>query len=314
MNQKHAHEWVIIEKGVAEKCDSAEIKRRIEEEIGYNYNYFSKVFKDFVGSSLANYIRDAAYLHAYSIWKIEKPELKQRDSYEGVDYFPFNFKRTFGISINEVETKGNNFKENISKEELEEVFEFLEGSPIIQKYEFNNGNVKIYYNLDELLVFMLSNESYIIPKELVVNSKWDALGIEDKKLLLIIINRYMKESNRQNSISLTFKEIEKEYLIVDAYNMEAPIFFNGYYIFYYYYWYEELRIVFERNINRWINNLVIAIPGKDIPDKYIKVLEVITNCRGWLTIDWIAFQCKMSEKDIVDIFWEMAKNGFLRLL
>ena len=97
MNQDYTVELIIkvlgiIEKGIEENCAGSEIKRRIIDEIGYNYNYFNELFKKVIGCSMAHYIRFASYRHAYSIWKTEQPELKQRDSYGGLDYFLFNFK------------------------------------------------------------------------------------------------------------------------------------------------------------------------------------------------------------------------------
>ena len=81
----------IIEKGIEEQCDSSEVKRRIKDEIGYDYIYLSELFKSILGCSLAHYIRMEFYRNACSIWKKEKPILTQRESYAGLDYFLFNF-------------------------------------------------------------------------------------------------------------------------------------------------------------------------------------------------------------------------------
>ena len=317
MNQDYTIEWIvkalgIIERGIEAKCDSNEIKKRIIDEIGYNYNYFNELFKDIVGCSLANYIRAASYRHAYSIWKNEKPELKQRDSYEGLDYFLYNFKRTFGISITEVETKGISIMKNITKEELLKITEFLEETPLIESYEFNNGNVKLAVDIDMVLVFMLSNKCYLISKELVEKSNWKNMSEDSKKFLLILVNRAPDELDKQNQITLEVEEIEREFALLDSYNMEEPELFNGYYIFYYK-WNAQLKPVFERNIDSLFNRIEIVIPGTDVPKKYKDILQAARACKGLITINRIALKCKMPETDIAERLWEMAQKGFLRV-
>lgn len=318
MNQDYTIELIIkvlgiIEKGIEENCDGNEIKRRIIDEIGYNYNYFNELFKNVIGCSMANYIRFASYRHAYSIWKTEKPELKQRDSYGGLDYFLFNFKRTFGVSITEAETKGISIMENISKEELSKINEFLEGTPLIESYEFNNGGVKLAVDIDMVLVFMLSNKCYVISKDLIEKTNWKDMSEDSKKLLLILVNRAPEELDEQNTITLEVEEIEREFSVLDSYNMEEPELFNDYYIFYYK-WDAQLKTVFKRNIDSLFSRIEIVIPGKDIPKKYNDILQATRACKGLITISRIALKCKISETETIEILWDMAQKGFLRII
>lgn len=317
MNQDYTVELIIkvlgiIEKGIEENCAGSEIKRRIIDEIGYNYNYFNELFKKVIGCSMAHYIRFASYRHAYSIWKTEQPELKQRDSYVGLDYFLFNFKRTFGTSITEAETKGIGIMENITKEELLKITEFLEETPLIESYEFDKGSVKLAVDIDMVLVFMLSNKCYFVSKDLIDKTNWKDMSEDSKKLLLILFNRTQDELDEDNQITLSVEEIEQEFMILDSYNMEVPELFNGYYIFYYK-WDAQLKPIFERNIDSLFSRMEIVIPGKNIPKKYNDVLQVARTCKGLITINRIALKCKMSETDIVEILWEMAQKGFLRI-
>ena len=317
MNQKYTMEWIvkalgIIEKGIEESCDGNEIKRRIIDEIGYNYNYFNELFKNVLGCSLANYIRLASYGHAYSIWKTEKPELNQRDSYEGLDYFLFNFKRTFGISITEVETKGISIMEKITKEELLMITEILEETPLIESYEFDKGSVKLAIDVDMVLVFMLSNKCYFISKDLLDKTNWKDMSEDSQKLLLILLDRAADELDEKNQITLNVEEIEREFAVLESYNMEEPELFNDYYIFYYK-WDAQLKPIFERNIDSLFSRIEIIIPGKEIPKKYNDILQAARSCNGLITINRIALKCKMSETDIVEILWEMAQKGFLRI-
>ena len=317
MNQDYTVELIIkvlgiIEKGIEENCAGSEIKRRIIDEIGYNYNYFNELFKKVIGCSMAHYIRFASYRHAYSIWKTEQPELKQRDSYVGLDYFLFNFKRTFGTSITEAETKGIGIMENITKEELLKITEFLEETPLIESYEFDKGSVKLAVDIDMVLVFMLSNKCYFVSKDLIDKTNWKDMSEDSKKLLLILFNRTQDELDEDNQITLSVEEIEQEFMILDSYNMEVPELFNGYYIFYYK-WDAQLKPIFERNIDSLFSRMEIVIPGKNIPKKYNDVLQAARTCKGLITINRIALKCKMSETDIVEILWEMAQKGFLRI-
>ena len=302
----------IIEKGIEENCDGNEIKRRIIDEIGYNYNYFNELFKNVIGYSIANYIRFASYRHAYSIWKTEKPELKQRDSYVGLDYFLYNFKRTFGISITEVETKGINVMENISKEELIKITEFLEETPLIESYKFEKGSVKFTVDIDMVLVFMLSNKCYFISKDVIDKTNWKDMSEDSKKMLLILFNRAPDEFDEENQITLKEEEIEQEFMVIDSYNMDEPELFNDYYIFYYK-WDVQLKPIFERNIDSLFSRMEIIIPGKDIPRKYNNILQAFKECKGLITISRIALKCKMAETDILEILWDMAQKGFLRI-
>ena len=317
MNQDYTVELIIkvlgiIEKGIEENCAGSEIKRRIIDEIGYNYNYFNELFKKVIGCSMAHYIRFASYRHAYSIWKTEQPELKQRDSYVGLDYFLFNFKRTFGTSITEAETKGIGIMENITKEELLKITEFLEETPLIESYEFDKGSVKLAVDIDMVLVFMLSNKCYFVSKDLIDKTNWKDMSEDSKKLLLILFNRTQDELDEDNQITLSVEEIEQEFMILDSYNMEVPELFNGYYIFYYKLD-AQLKPIFERNIDSLFSWMEIVIPGKNIPKKYNDVLQAARTCKGLITINRIALKCKMSETDIVEILWEMAQKGFLRI-
>ncbi|MBQ2981329.1 MAG: AraC family transcriptional regulator [Lachnospiraceae bacterium] len=313
MNQDCTTELIIktlgiIEKGIEEKCNGNEIKRRIIDEIGYNYNYFNELFKNVIGCSIANYIRFASY----SIWKTEKPELKQRDSYVGLDYFLYNFKRTFGRSITEVETKGINEMENISKEELIKITEFLEEIPLIESYKFEKRSVEFTVDIDMVLVFMLSNKCYFISKDVIDNTNWKDMNEDSKKMLLILFNRAPDEFDEENQIILKEEEIEQEYMVIDSYNMDEPELFNDYYIFYYK-WDAQLKPIVERNIDSLFSRMEIIISGKDIPRKYNNILQVFKECKGLITISRIALKCKMAETDILEILWDMAQKGFLRI-
>ena len=156
-----------------------------------------------------------------------------------------------------------------------------------------------------VLVFMLSNRCYFISKDLIEKTNWEDMSIDSKKLLLILFNRAPDELNEHN-------EIEQEFTILDSYDIEEPELFNDYYIFYYK-WDPQLKPVFERNIDSLFSRIEIVIPGKDIPKKYNDILQAARACKGLITINRIALKCKLSETDIVEILWEMAQKGFLRI-
>ena len=202
--------------------------------------------------------------------------------------------------------------ENITKEELLKITEFLEETPLIESYEFDKGSVKLAVDIDMVLVFMLSNKCYFVSKDLIDKTNWKDMSEDSKKLLLILFNRTQDELDEDNQITLSVEEIEQEFMILDSYNMEVPELFNGYYIFYYK-WDAQLKPIFERNIDSLFSRMEIVIPGKNIPKKYNDVLQAARTCKGLITINRIALKCKMSETDIVEILWEMAQKGFLRI-
>ena len=302
----------IIEKGIEEQCDSSEVKRRIKDEIGYDYIYLSELFKSILGCSLAHYIRMEFYRNACSIWKKEKPILTQRESYAGLDYFLFNFKRFFGMSINEAEMKGFEIMENVTKEELVKMTEILEESAFIESYEFDKGNVNISIDIDMILVFMMSHKSYQIPKMLIEKSNWKSLSEDAKRLFLVLTNRTLNESGEKKEFSINVEDLEYELIVLEAYNIDTPILFNEYYIFYYKVD-EQLKPVFERNIDCLFSRMEILIPGRKIPGEYEKLIQAVKECNGLVTVNRIALKCKMSAGDVVDILWEMTKKGFLRI-
>ena len=76
----------------------------------------------------------------------------------------------------------------------------------------------------------------------------------------------------------------------------------------------EAKPIFERNIDSLFSWMEIVIPGKNIPKKYNDILQAARACKGLVTINRIALKCKMSETDIVEILWEMAQKGFLRII
>lgn len=100
----------------------------------------------------------------------KKTKLSQRDSYEGIGYFLYYFKRSFGFSIDEAENKGVEKMEIITQEEMIEIKKFLEESPLISNYEMKDGNISIRFDMDMIIIFILSQKSYIISEELVKRS------------------------------------------------------------------------------------------------------------------------------------------------
>ena len=76
---------------------------------------------------------------------------------------------------------------------------------------------------------------------------------------------------------------------------------------------EQLKPVFERNIDCLFSRMEILIPGRKIPGEYEKLIQAVKECNGLVTVNRIALKCKMSAGDVVDILWEMTKKGFLRI-
>ena len=123
----------------------------------------------------------------------------------------------------------------------------------------------------------------------------------------------LEELDEQNTITLEVEEIEREFSVLDSYNMEEPELFNDYYIFYYK-WDAQLKTVFKRNIDSLFSRIEIVIPGKDIPKKYNDILQATRAGKGLITISRIALKCKISETETIEILWDMAQKGFLRII
>lgn len=318
MNREENFTWVsktleIIERGIEHKCDITEIKREIRDTIPYNYNYFGEIFKDYLGCTIAYYIRTTYLLRAYKIWEKEKTKLSQRDSYEGIDYFLLYFRRTFGFSIDEAENKGVKKMETITQEEMLGIKKILDESALVDDYEMKDGNISIRFDMDMIIIFVLSHKSYVISEELVKQSNWGSLSEESRKIILIVLNRAGEECNVQNKITISLEELENEYAALEGYNINAPLIFNGFYI-YSFVLEDKLKPVFEHIINAIINNISVSYPnGPQTPKKYGDLVKACRECKGLITVNRLAEKSKKSEKEVINILWEMAQKGFLKI-
>lgn len=322
MNSKNKKEetltWIIkvlgiVEQGIGDKVELIEIKRRIQDQIPYNYNYFATMFHNLLGYSLAEYIRDEYLLHAYGIWKRENKILKQRENYEGIPYFLFNFQRRFGVSLEKAQSIGGiKLEQKISQKELITIKESLENLIIVDNYEIKEGNVNIEFDVEMIVLFVLQQKSYIIPEWVVDGSSWGNISKESKKILLLSCDK-LKENPNNCQVTLSMDEIERMSEVLELYDLKVPTRMNGQCI-YSIILKDAFRPAFEEVIKAYLNMVIISYPmGDETPKKYIEVVNAINKCGGLLTIQRLAKKSGKTEYELMDNLWEMAKKGLLKI-
>jgi len=208
-------------------------------------------------------------------------------------------------------------KNNTSKmkidEEISMISQILNQEPMIESYEIDGENVKIVIDEEEVLKNMFTNKSYILTKELVDNNlNWSKLNEDSRKLLLIVLNRAATEKDMFGEVLITPEELQFEFELLNSYELEEPVLFNGYYI-YYYKNIDYFKAEFVKNAEKLINIVNIVIPGTNIPEEYKKVIVGVQACTPQVTITELTGICKMSENEVVEVLWDMAKKGFLRI-
>lgn len=77
---------------------------------------------------------------------------------------------------------------------------------------------------------------------------------------------------------------------------------------------DKLKPAFENVINSIINNMSISYPnGPQTPASYEEIVKACKKCNGLITVNRLAEANKKSEREVMDILWEMAQKGFLRI-
>lgn len=304
----------IIETKIKERASVSQIKKDIEDRIGYNYQYFNKIFKSIIGCSLDEYIKKVHLLSIYDKWKVKKEKIAQRDTYQDYKYFSYYFKRRFGCSINEVESKGDIvLKETITKEELIRMTEQLDESVFISSYEIKDGKVNVIFDIERVLLEILRFKTYMLPIDLLQELNWNELSIESRRLLLIIFSRKLEEDNDELELFIPEDELVKEYTALEMYDIDNPIVMNGYFVFSKVLD-DEFKPVFESFIDSCLNFISIVFPnGPETIKKYEELVDAINKCKGFVTVKRLSEKGNRTEKEIIDTLWEMAQKGLLKL-
>lgn len=303
----------IIQRGVKNKWSKEFIEKQIKKEIPYQYKYFNTIFNDIMGQSISQYIKDAIFLRAFNVWEKEKKSLSQRAYYEGIKYFSYYFKRRFNCSIEEIDVSKLEEKEKPTFDELVLMKEYLDKSTLIDKYEMKRGDVCIQINEERFLQLILSKKSYIIAKKILIESNWDELPKESKKMLLIFLDKAVKTS-KQETITVSEEELAKGFEEMDMYDLESPEELNGYCIFSCHLD-NKLKDTFKKLLSLGNNSISINFPnGDSTPLKYIELVNSVKECYGHITLSRLSEKTNKSQEDIVDILWEMAQKGFLKFV
>ncbi len=194
------------------------------------------------------------------------------------------------------------------------ISQILDQEPLIESYKFDGENVEIVINQDMMLMNMLTNKNYLLTKELVDNNlDWCNLDQDAKKMLLIVLNIATTEEDMFGEVTIPQEELQFEMELLNSYELETPELFNGYYI-YYYKDFEKIKNIFVRNVEELINLVSISIPGTSIPEMYENIIVGVQLCGFHITIKKLAEICNISETDVIETLWDMAKKGFLRIL
>ena len=299
----------IIENGIKNRKEIPEIKRKIRDEIPYNENYFSSIFREILGISLAEYIQKYYFIEVYENLKEEGKIIKQREKYGGLNYFGYNFKRIFGVLPENADEKDfEKIELKYRKEELKELIDFFERTNLIKNYKIRKGTVSIEFDVKELLVFFLGLKSYIIPKS-VVSCK--NLCIQEKKTFLYLWDKFMSTKGL-SQISMTLEEMVDEMSIFDLYDMENPSEYSTYFV-YHCKLREEFKHIFEQIIDAKFKKIAILFINEEVNDDYWMIKKAIHNSPTPDSVKKLAYICNKTETEIYEIMWKMAKDGLLKL-
>lgn len=303
----------LIEERIKKEENPANIKNSVTMGINYNERHFDRIFKSVIGCSLDEYIKDAAYIHAYESWRREKKKLSQKEGYKGVPHFSFYFKRRFGFSLNEAEDKGGEKMEpKVTQEELIQMKDYLEGNRWIDSYEMKEGKVHVVFDEDLLLLYALCHKTYILPVEMVKHTKWNELSTDGKKVFLICSSR-AADGMKDHSMSIPAEEMMIEYECLDYYDLENPELMNGNLI-YHVKLNDDFKPIFARIIDACFHAVsIMCVNGPQTPKKYREILDAINGCGGLVALHRIAAKSGKSQDQVVDILWEMAQKGILKI-
>lgn len=308
----------IIENEAPKNKSIKNIKNKVLDEVNYNERHFDSMFMDVMGESLYKYIKEKKYKNAFMEWKFSEKKLRQKDSFLGIDNFAFNFKRTFGITLENALTEGGiSMKENVSQEELKKIVEVLDGTPLVDSYDFKDGKVELKMDSLAVLLFVFSSKTYIVPKEIMI--QMEKVDDTAKKLMLIIFDAGREKMENETSI-ISEKgleiEIEEEQLVneieqLEGYNMEKPYVMGDYYYFALSApdWFEEFKELiysYARSVEFRFYN------GKGTPKRYSKMVEAYEKCGVVCTIPRLAKMGEWDEEQVVKILWEMLQAGIAR--
>lgn len=309
----------IIENETPKRTSIQNIKNKVLDEVNYNERHFDSLFMDVMGESLYKYIKEKKYKNAFMEWKFSEKKLRQKDSFLGIDNFAFNFKRTFGVTLENALTKGGiSVKDNISHEELKKIVEILDGSQLVDSYDLKDGTVELKMDSLAVLLFAFSSKTYIVPKEVMI--QMEKVDDTAKKLMLIIFDAGREKMENETSIisEKSFEiEIEEEQLVneieqLEGYNMEKPYVMGDYYYFSLSApdWFEEFKELiysYARSVEFRFYN------GKETPKRYRKMVEAYEKCGVVCTIPRLAKMGEWDEEQVVKILWEMLRSGIARL-
>lgn len=302
-----------IEQEINRNTNVNRIEKGILDATWYNKRYFDYLFKSITGKSLHSYIRDINYNTALKELSENKQTLKQKESYHGINNFAQNFKRIYGISLEEA-LKEKSFTDDkcFTASEIEKIIEIKNDVPLISTYDFINGLVHLTLRNDTLLLFIFSQKTYVIHKLLI-----DNLHPKDdisKKLMIILIENAGKNFENKK-ITIQREDLENELEHLSVYNLDNPYEMDDYYFF-------TIAVpdvpvlfdVFKNLIYTYVGNIYFLFSGKkDKLDEYNKMFFSFEKCKGTYTIQNVAKIGGWTEEAVVEILWDMLRKGIARI-
>lgn len=298
-----------IENGAEKGYDRKRIKIKVMDSAYFNYYYLDSLFKKVIGLSIDQYIKRLQYTKAFRKWQQERPKLAQKDPYEGIPCFRYNVKRTFGKEIEDIdEEEFFSSNEIITSEKLRESIRILREYSVFESWGVENGKIHSKLNHDVLLSYMLSQKSYVYPIELAKQIGWDQMTAGEKILCIVAFNRQIE------GLELMFDEAtERSMRVLEMMGVQKADIFGGHYIYYFREWDEDMKKVFVKNIEKYIDSARFVFPEREIPQNYETVLRAMRNRRGVFSVAATAKRLKQPRTLVIDTLWEMAKRGFILL-
>lgn len=200
--------------------------------------------------------------------------------------------------------------DRIPKEEIEKINESLNKLPFIVPCKKDGG--ELWYTIDffKLLLFLMRQKKYVLPKALMEKTNWKELTSDEKRMLLILMNLHPQTNN---TVSLPIREVESEFWGMEKIDIDEPELVNDYYIFYQKEWFDfvELKQVFVNNFYDIIEEATFRFPGTDIPLEYQGIIETVCEDDDEIDLKYIALKNNMCEDAVVELFLKMIKLGFM---
>lgn len=289
----------------------SELVAEIPEMAGYSEKTIDRLMQDVTGKTLKQYIDDVRYQYAEEKMQANNLKLNNRQAYQGIPYFKQNLERR--------KAKGNYTDVILTSDMLEATREVLT-SRFVEAHNIKAGKIKLTMDFDEMLIPLLSLPRCLVSKQVVDITNYFQLDKDDKICVLILNKDGYTIKRSAEGIDFSFnkfpdvysEEFWNDYKMYNLYNLDHPTILGDTYMFVPKLL-DAFRPAFENQID-WILNhkglFEIEDFGNDF-EKYKPICTAIKQCWRQCTIDTLAGLCDITKEEVLDLLWDMMKQGLI---